>query len=347
MSQKSEETGLVAGLQPGLIMFSGSLAVFALNSSRDFGEKICAHLGISLSAHEEREFEDGEHKVRPLVSVRGMDVFAVQSLYGDSQQSVNDKLCRFLFFLGALRDASAGRVTAVIPYLCYARKDRKSKRRDPVTTRYIAALFEAVGVDSAVTLDVHNLAAYQNAWRIPTDHLEAKKLFVNHFLPLIGHRDVVVVSPDVGGVKRAEEFRQAFCRALGREIHGAFLEKYRSAGVVSGEAVVGEVAGKVAIIIDDLISSGATLVRAAEACRARGATAVYAAASHGVFGAKAAETLSNPALEQIVVTNTIPPFRMASDLINKKLTVLDASQLFAEAIRRSHSGGSIVELLET
>ena len=190
-------------------------------------------------------------------------------------------------------------------------------------------------MDSAVTLDVHNLAAYQNAWRIPTDHLEAKKLFVNHFLPLIGHRDVVVVSPDVGGVKRAEEFRQAFSRALGCEIHGAFLEKYRSAGVVSGEAVIGEVCGKVAIIIDDLISSGTTLVRAAEACRARGATAVYAAASHGVFGAKAAETLSNPALEQIVVTNTIPPFRLASDLINRKLTVLDASQLFAEAIRRS------------
>jgi ribose-phosphate pyrophosphokinase len=328
-------------------MSSGSLAVFALNSSRDFGEKVCAYLGTALSAHEEREFEDGEHKVRPLVNVRGMDVFAVQSLYGDSRQSVNDKLCRFLFFLGALRDASAGRVTAVIPYLCYARKDRKSKPRDPVTTRYIAALFEAVGVESAVTLDVHNLAAYQNAWRIPTDHLEAKKLFVNHFLPLIGNRDVVVVSPDVGGVKRAEEFRQACCRALGREIHGAFLEKYRSAGVVSGDAVVGEVGGRVAIIIDDLISSGTTLVRAAQACRARGATAVFAAASHGVFGAKAAETLSNPALEQIVVTNTIPPFRLPSDFINKKLKVLDASQLFAEAIRRSHSGESIVELLET
>jgi ribose-phosphate pyrophosphokinase len=328
-------------------MSSASLAVFALNSSRDFGEKVCAHLGASLSAHEEREFEDGEHKVRPLVSVRGKDVFAVQSLYGDAEQSVNDKLCRFLFFLGALRDASARRVTAVIPYLCYARKDRKSKPRDPVTTRYIAALFEAVGVGSAVTLDVHNLAAYQNAWRIPTDHLEAKKLFVDHFLPLIGHREVVVVSPDVGGVKRAEEFRQAFCRALGREIHGAFLEKYRSAGVVTGEAVVGEVAGKVAIIIDDLISSGTTLVRASEACQARGAIAVYAAASHGVFGLKAAETLSNPALEQIVVTNTIPPFRLASDLINKKLTVLDASELFARAIFRSHHGGSIVELLET
>jgi len=327
-------------------MSSGSLSVFALNSSREFGEKVCAHLRTPLSAHEEREFEDGEHKARPLVNVRGRDVFVIQSLYGDSQQSVNDKLCRFLFFLGALRDASAGRVTALIPYLCYARKDRKSKPRDPVATRYIAALFEAVGVNGAVTLDVHNLAAYQNAWRIPTDHLEARKLFVNHFLPLVGDRDVVVVSPDVGGVKRAEEFRQAFSRALGCAIHGAFLEKYRSAGVVSGEAVIGDVSGKVAIIIDDLISSGTTLVRAAEACRSRGATAVYGAASHGVFGGKATETLSNPALEEIVVTNTIPPFRLESDVVRRKLKVLDASQLFAEAIQRIHSGGSIVELLE-
>jgi ribose-phosphate pyrophosphokinase len=323
-----------------------SLSVFALNASRDFGEKVCAHLGISLSPHEEREFEDGEHKARSLVNVRGKDVFVIQSLYSDSRQSVNDKLCRFLFFLGALRDASAGRVTAVIPYLCYARKDRKSKSRDPVTTRYVAALFEAVRVDGAVALDVHNLAAYQNAWRIPTDHLEARKLFVDHFLPFIGRRDVVVVSPDVGGVKRAEDFRQAFSRALGREIQGAFLEKYRSGGVVTGDAVIGEVGGKTAIIIDDLISSGTTIVRAASACKARGSETVYAAASHGVFGSKATETLSSPALDKIVVTNTIPPFRLAPDLVHEKVTVLDVSQLFAEAIRRIHSGGSIVESLE-
>src|SRR6516165_8314689 len=145
-------------------MIGRSLAVFALNSSHDFGEKVCARLGIPQSSHEEREFEDGEHKTRPLVNVRGRDVFVIQSLYGDPKQSVNDKLCRFLFFAGALRDASADRVTAVIPYLCYARKDRRSKPRDPVTTRYVAALFEAVGADAAVTMDVHNLAAYQNAW---------------------------------------------------------------------------------------------------------------------------------------------------------------------------------------
>ncbi|HEY7180119.1 MAG TPA: ribose-phosphate pyrophosphokinase [Blastocatellia bacterium] len=323
------------------------IAIFAPGPSREFGEMVSAHLGVSLGAHEEREFEDGEHKIRPLMNVRGKDVFVIQSLYGDNRQSVNDKLCRFLFFLGALRDASAESVTAVTPYLCYARKDKKSKPRDPVTTRYVAGLFEAMGVDRVVTLDVHNLAAFQNAFRIRTDHLEAKRLFVEHFIPLARQEEVVVVSPDVGGVKRAEDFRQALGAALDRPIHGAFMEKYRSEGVVSGETVVGDVSRKMAIIIDDLISSGATLARAAESCRARGATKIYAAASHGVFSGKASQALSNSALEKVVITDTIPPFRLDPDLARTKLVVLDASRLFAEAIRRIHSGGSIVELLET
>jgi len=327
-------------------MNQGEIAIFALNSSRDFGEKVCAGLGIPLSAHEEREFEDGEHKARPLVSVRGRDVFVIQSLYGDPQQSVNDKLCRLLFFLGALRDASAGRITAVTPYLCYARKDRKSKSRDPVTTRYIASLFEVIGVDRIVTLDVHNLAAFQNAWRIGTDHLEARGLFVDYFVPRVEREEVVVVSPDVGGVKRAEEFRQSLNHALGRQVYGAFMEKYRSAGVVSGEAVIGDLEGRIAIIIDDLISSGTTLARAAEGCQERGAKKVYAAASHGVFASQASQVLSHPGLEKIVITSTIPPFRLDPDFVRTKLVVLDATELFAEAIKRIHSGGSIVELLE-
>ena len=161
-------------------MSEEGLLVFALNSSRDFGEGVAARLSIPLSPHEEREFEDGEHKTRPLIRVRGKDVFVIQSLFGDSRQSVNDKLCRLLFFLGALRDASAGRVTAVLPYLCYARKDRKSKARDAVTTRYVATFFEAVGVNRVLVLDVHNVAAFQNAWRAPTDHLEAKNLRFPH-----------------------------------------------------------------------------------------------------------------------------------------------------------------------
>ena len=134
-----------------------NIALFTLHTSHAFGEQVSERLGVPLSPHEEREFEDGEHKARPLVSVRGKDVFVIQSLYGDPQHSVNDKLCRLWFFLGALRDASAARLTAVVPYLCYARKDRKSKSRDPVTTRYVATLFEAIGVDRVVTLDVHNV----------------------------------------------------------------------------------------------------------------------------------------------------------------------------------------------
>jgi ribose-phosphate pyrophosphokinase len=328
-------------------MHRGELALFALNTSQDFAEKVSERLAVPLCPHEERDFEDGEHKTRPLVSVRGKDVFVIQSLYSDAHHSVNDKLCRLLFFLGALRDASAAHLTAVVPYLCYARKDRKSKSRDPVTTRYVATLFEAIGVDRVLTLDVHNVAAFQNAFRNHTDHLEARKLFVDYFAPLVRQKDVVVVSPDIGGVKRAEDFRQSLSTALGRNVPGAFMEKYRSAGVVSGEAVVGDVAQRTAIIIDDLISSGTTLARAAEACRARGAETVYAAASHGVFVGKASAVLAHPALEKVVVTNTIPPFRLDPNLVSAKLVLLDAAALFAEAIQRIHSGASIVELLES
>ncbi len=144
---------------------AGDMKVFALNASRAFGQKVAEHLGVELSDHEERVFEEGEHKTRPLVNMRGADVFVIHLLYGEPGESVNDKLCRLLFFVGALRDASAGRVTVLAPYLCYARKDRKTQTRDPVTTRYLASLFEAVDVDRVVTIDVHNLAAYQNTFR--------------------------------------------------------------------------------------------------------------------------------------------------------------------------------------
>ena len=327
-------------------MMSGDLALFSPRSSRELGEAVCRHLGISLDAHEERAFEDGEHKTRPLTSVRGKDVFVVESLYGDTRESVNDKLCRLLFFLGALRDASAARLTAVVPYLCYARKDRKSKPRDPVTSRYVAALFEAVKVDRVVTLDVHNLSAFQNAFRIPTEHLEAKNLFVKYFVPLVQQDEVVVISPDIGGVKRAEAFRESLSAALKRPVLLAFMEKYRSAGVVSGEALIGDVAGKTAIVIDDLISSGGTLARAAQACKARLARTVYAAATHGVFAEDANRILAEAPLEKVVVTNTIPPFRLHSALAQEKLVTVDATPLIANSISRMHSGGSIVELLE-
>ncbi len=325
-------------------MSTDGLRVFALNSSRAFGECVAESMGTPLAGHEEREFEDGEHKARPLENVRGRDVFVIQSLYGDTEQTVNDKLVRLLFFTGALKDASAARVSAVIPYLCYARKDRKTKSRDPVTTRYVAALLEAAGVDCVVTMDVHDLAAYQNAFRCRTEHLEAKQLFTEYFASR-ADSELVVVSPDVGGVKRAELLREALEQRTGKPVAGAFMEKKRSAGVVSGEAVVGDVEGRDAIILDDMIVSGGTIARAVRACRERGANRIYAVAAHGLFVDGAAEMLAVPELEKVVVTDSVLPFRLQTGALREKLELLSAAPLFAEAIKRMHSGGSIVDLL--
>jgi ribose-phosphate pyrophosphokinase len=320
--------------------------LFALNATRELGLRVAGGLGIELSAHEERDFEDGEHKARPLVSVRRRSCYVVQSLHGGPEESANDKLCRLLFFLGALGDASAASVTAVVPYLCYARKDRKTKPRDPVTTRYVAALFEAVGVDQVVTLDVHNLAAFQNSFRCRTDHLLALPLFVGHFAPIAREQPVVVVSPDIGGAKRARGFGEALERAVEREVATAFVEKHRSGGVVTGGAFAGEVRDRVAIIIDDLISSGGTILRAARACRNLGARKVYAAATHGLFVDNAGLVIADDALEQVVVTDSVPPFRLDPAVMRDKLVVLDSAPLFAEAIRRIDQGGSLTELVE-
>ena len=327
-------------------MTRDDLSLFALDASRSFGERVAAALGVTLTRHEEREFEDGEHKARPLENVRGRDVYVIHSLYGEPRISANDKLVRLLFFIGALKDASAARVTAVCPYLAYSRKDRRSKPRDPVSSRYVAQLFEAVGSDRVMTLDVHNLAAYQNAFRIPAEHLAARGLFVDWFAARLAEDDIVVVSPDAGGVKRADAFRIALANALDRPLASAFMEKRRSEGVVSGEAVVGEVEGKTALIVDDLISSGTTLARAAAACKRLGAAKVFAAASHGAFSGAAAEVLANRALDKVLVSDSIPPFRLPSALLQERVEVLDCAPLFAEAIRRLHGGGSLVELLQ-
>ncbi len=325
-----------------------TIALFALNATRQFGERIAEKLSLPLSEHEEREFEDGEHKSRPLVNVRGKDVFVIQSLYCEPHQSVNDKLCRLLFFIGSLRDASAERITAVIPYLAYARKDRKTQTRDPVTTRYVASLIEAVGTDGVITMDVHNLAAYQNAFRCHCDHLEAAMLFVDYLAPKLQKKDkIAVVSPDVGGIKRAELFRQALGRTLNREIPFAFMEKARAKGVLSFGRIIGDVADHSVVVIDDLISTGSTLLHTATACKEWGAETVYAAATHGVFVGKASQLLAAETLDRIIVTDTISPFRLAPELVKTKLALLSTSELFSEAIKRLHTGGSLVELLAT
>lgn len=308
------------------------ISIFALGGSADYAGRVAKYLEMPLVPLEEREFEDGEHKIRPLSDVRRQDVFVIHSLYGDDRQSGNDKLCRLLFFIGALKDAGAERITAITPYLCYARKDRRTKPLDPVTTKYLAQLFEAVGTDRIVTVDVHNLAAYENAFRCWTDHLEARPLFVDHFAPLCEGQSVVVVSPDVGGVKRAEEFRLALAAKMHSEPTAAFMEKRRSGGVVTGEMLVGDVKGRTAILIDDLVSTGTTLRRAAHACHQAGATRVHAAATHGLFVGDAAAVVSDATIDSFVVTDTVPPFRLAGTAAAAKITVLDSARLIADAI---------------
>ena len=314
------------------------LSFFGLQGSRELAERVAGRLEVALAPHEERGFEDGEHKSRPLQDVRGHDVFVLHSLYGDESESGNDKLCRLLFFCGALRDAGAERVTAVTPYLCYARKDRRTKPNDPIITRYVAAMFEAVRIDRVIAVEVHNVAAFENAFRCPTWHIESAALLAAHFAPLLRGEPVVAVSPDAGGAKRAEQFRQALERLLRQDVGSATMEKYRSSGVVSGELLAGDVRGKVAVIVDDLISTGGTLVRAAKACRAAGATKVFAAAAHGLFIGGAGELFATPAIDGITVANTVPPFRVAADVAAQRLTVLDAGDAIARAIAGCHDG---------
>jgi len=318
--------------------------LFALQATADLGKSVAQALGCNLAAHEERAFEDGEHKVRPLDAVGGSDVYVVQSLHGGPSETANDKLCRLLFFIGALKDAGAARVTAVVPYLCYARKDRRTKPNDPVTTRYIAGMFEAVGTDCVVTLEVHNPVAFENAFRCRTVSLTTTPLFVDYACAL-KNEELSVVSPDPGGVKRAELLREALEAALKCPVGKAFADKHRSAGIVSGDLFVGDVAGTSALVVDDLISTGGTLLRAARAARRAGAHRVIALVTHGLFMAGAAEVLADPAIERLVVTDAVPPFRLANEPVREKLDILPAAPLLAEAIRRLRDGSALADLL--
>jgi ribose-phosphate pyrophosphokinase len=315
-----------------------SLTLFALEGSRDFAQLVADRLDVPLAPHEERAFEDGEHKARPLQSVRGHDTFVIHSLHGDNHQSANDKLCRLLFFCGALRDAGASSVSAVVPYLCYARKDRRTKPFDPVTTRYVAALFEAVSIDRVIGVEVHNVAAFENAFRCPTVHIESAPLFAAHFASICRGRSVVAVSPDAGGMKRQERFRQELQSLTGQEIGSAFMEKARSAGVVAGDLLAGDVRDSVAIIVDDLISTGGTLVRTAKACRAAGATKVFAAAAHGLFVGGASELVGDKAIDQIAIGNAVPPFRLSPAAVQQRIHVVDLSDAVAAAVASARDG---------
>jgi ribose-phosphate pyrophosphokinase len=321
------------------------LRLFALKATSELGNDIAEALGQPLAAHEERDFEDGEHKTRPLDSVAGRDVFVVQSLHGGPAESASDKLVRLLFFIGALKDAGATRVTAVTPYLAYARKDRRTKPNDPVITRYVAQMFEAAGTDALVTLEVHNPAAFENAFRIRTVALTATPLFVDYAKKLAtAGEKLCVVSPDLGGGKRAELFRETLEAEIGRPVGKGFAEKHRSGGVVSGDMFVGEVEGSTVLIIDDLISTGGTLLRAAAAARKNGAKKVIALVTHGLFMPGATQVIADPAIDRFVVTDSVPPFRLDA-AARTKIDTLRVAPLLAETIRRLHEGRALTDLL--
>ncbi|PLW82025.1 ribose-phosphate pyrophosphokinase [Kineobactrum sediminis] len=330
-------------------MARNEMALFSLHSGKDFAALVAAHLAIDVGLHEERNFPDGEHKIRPLQSVRDRDVYVVQSLFTDHEYSLNDKLVRLLCLIGVLRENGADRITAVIPYLCYSRKERKTQARDPVTSRYIAQLFEAMKLDRIVTLEAHNTAGFDNAFRCNSEHLSARSTFIEHILPDLQDKMITVASPDVGGIKRAEQFREALERRIGVPMGTAFMEKFRSEGAVSGSNVVGEVQDRTVLIVDDMITSGRTLKRAAEAFKDSGATEIIGIATHGNFSAAVDGVVSEPslassALARILVTNSIPPRLLPEALYRNTVEMVDVSPLIGEAIHRLHHGGLVSKL---
>lgn len=314
------------------------MLIFSLEPDSLFAPALAAELGEPIAPHEDRAFEDGEHKWRPLADPRGRDVYVVASLHGGPRDSPHDKLCRLLMFIATLRDHAAARVTAVVPYLAYARKDRRTQPFDPLALRYVAQLLEAVGVDQVIALEPHNPGAFQNAFRVPTLALEAHRAFDAVAVDLAGPGPLAVASPDPGGVKRSQLWRESLAERLSRPVGFALVDKRRSGGVVSSlELVAGEVSGATVLLLDDLIASGDTMRRAAAALRHAGAREVSAFAAHGLFIAPAAEVLGDPAIDRIVVTDSVPPFRLpATGPAAGKTQVVSAVPLFARALRQSH-----------
>lgn len=310
-------------------MGAADCRLFVPESSRVFGDRLAARLQTRLSPLEERVFEDGEGMIRPLDDVSGADAIVAHSLYGDERQSVHDKLCQALFLLATLRDGGARTLTAVLPYLCYGRKDRRTAPGDALTLRSVATLLEAAGADRVLTLEPHNQAAFENAFRCRTGHVA----FGDVLLPAVEERfrdvDAVVVSPDAGGWKRAQLFAQALAERIGRPVGTAVMEKRRTDGVVSGDQLLGEVSGAAVLILDDLISTGTTIDRAAGACRRGGAARIIVGAAHGLFTADAASRLAVHDIETIFVSNAVPPFRLADTPLAERVSVLDVTELFA------------------
>jgi ribose-phosphate pyrophosphokinase len=308
------------------------IKVFAGNSNRSLVQSVCHYLGVSLGAADLRRFSDGEVLVEIAENVRGGDVFVIQS----TCTPVNDNLIELLLMLDAFRRASAKRITAVVPYYGYARQDRKVAPRVPISAKLVADLITVAGASRMLTVDLH-AGQIQGFFNIPVDNLFATPVVLEYVRKRLNQHEVTVVSPDAGGVERARAFAKHLDAAL------AIIDKRRTrANEVADMHIVGEVKGRVAVLIDDMVDTAGTLVAAATALKDNGARAVLACCTHPVLSGEAIRRIEQSVLSELIVTDTIP---LRSDAqACSRITVLSVAQLLGEAIRRTHDEESISSL---
>lgn len=318
-----------------MITHGRNIKVFTGNSHYQLAEDIADILGVPVGKSKVSTFSDGEISVDINETVRGNDVFIVQS----TCEPVNNNLMELLIMIDAFKRASAGRITAVIPYYGYARQDRKVKARDPITAKLVADLLTAAGAHRILTMDLH-AAQIQGYFNIPVDHLLGAPILAEHFISkgLIDKEDLVVVSPDLGSVTRARKFADNLHAPI------AIIDKRRpKANVSEIMNIIGDIEGKVCILIDDMIDTAGTIANAANALKDLGAKNVYACCTHGVLSGPAMERINNSAIEELVMLNTIP---LNQDINNTKITSLSVAPLFAEAIKRIYDDQPISKLFE-
>ena len=310
------------------------LKVFSGSAHPEFTRSICENLGVGVATANIFRFSDGEIGLSVEESVRGADVYVVQP----TCEPVNENLMELLIMIDAMRRASAYRVNVVTPYFGYARQDRKSKARDPITAKLVANLIEKAGADRVLAADLH-AGQLQGFFDIPVDHLTGIPLLAAYFRDALKKEleqdNLVVIPPDIGAVTRARRFAVPLNADL------AIVDKRRSHEVANFSEVmevIGDVSGKTAVLVDDIIDTAGTMVQAAEAVLARGAKKVYACATHGVLSGPAIERISRSPIHQVVLTNTIP---LQEEKRIDKITVLSIAPLFAEAISRIHSDHSV------
>jgi len=307
------------------------IKIFAGNSNKPLALEICSHLGLELGKSDVRSFSDGEVNVDIQESVRGVEVYVVQS----TCTPTNDNLMELLIMLDAFKRASAVSVTAVIPYYGYARQDRKVAPRTPISAKLVADLITAAGATRVVCVDLH-AGQIQGFFNIPVDHIYATPVLLEYIKNNFDD-DLVVVSPDAGGVERA----RAFAKRLGTNL--AIIDKRRPRPNVSEVMnIIGEVEGKTAVLLDDMIDTAGTITQAAEALQKNGAKQVYACATHAVLSGPAMERIEKSPIKELVVTNTIPPMKGA--LQSAKIKRLSVGPLLGEAIKRIHCGESVSSL---